>query len=65
MIIDLPDLAKEVNKLWPSCSHIRSNNGKIEFGLPISGRDIAWFPYYRAPHRIEKYIKAWENLTTQ
>lgn len=52
---ELDDLVK---KIWPHSDKWRLNHDQIEFSIQcIYG--IEWFPIYRAPVRIEKFVYAW------
>ena len=61
MMQDINDL-KELCKSWNSPCDWRVNCGMPEFGLKCSGGMIEWFPYYRAPERIEKLVVKWMRL---
>jgi len=60
-IIDLPDLAEEIKKIWSSSHRWRKNQRLIEFSLDTSYGDV-WFPYYQAPTNVIIYVKAWQKL---
>jgi hypothetical protein len=59
---DLPDLAKEVKKIWLQSDEWRRNNGSIEYSLGRSDGNKEWFPYCIAPFSVQKYVTAWEKL---
>lgn len=55
MIDELKDLTKD----WRGPVDWRIQENEPQFGLSVAGGGICWFPYYRAPERIEKIITAW------
>jgi hypothetical protein len=52
---DLQDLIKPV---WSSSYKWRLYEGKIEFAIQTTHGDH-WFPLYKAPEKVEKFVKAW------
>lgn len=59
---DLPDLEKLVKEIWPQSDKWRLNEGKIEFSLRKSHNEREWFPLYRAPEKVEKFVKTWHSM---
>ena len=64
MIIDrISDLEVEVKKIWPHFHSLRLNGVQVEFSVSIGKDELAWFPYYRSPTHVEKYINAYLKIS--
>lgn len=56
---DLPDLSEEIKKIWHQSDNWRLFKGKIEFSITTSNDEIEWFPLYRAPEKVQEFVRSW------
>ncbi len=61
-MIELPDLLKEVQKIWPHCDGIMKSENEFYFGLIRSDGGIEWFSHYQAPIRVQLYLDAYGKM---
>jgi hypothetical protein len=59
---ELKDLEILVKGIWPHCDKWRLCNGHIEFSVKKGKNDREWFPLFRAPYHVEKFVRAWESM---
>jgi hypothetical protein len=62
--IRLYDLEEKVNKIWKSPVQWRYIKKNIEFGL-LTSDGISWFPYYRAPEKVEKCVNSYIKINLE
>jgi hypothetical protein len=55
----LPDLSTLVKEIWTQSDDWRLYKGKIEFSLKNSNDEKEWFPLYKSPVNVEKFVKSW------